>query len=122
MNFDDALAAHMNWKVKLRTAIGEKAQLDAATISRDDACVLGKWLHGEARTKYGKLPTYHQCMTAHAAFHREAGKIAKLINENKLPEAEAALGAGKPYSSASHTAVLAIQLLKKDATPSTSAA
>lgn len=115
LNFDDAVMAHLNWKVKLRTAMMDDLVLDAETISRDNACPLGKWLHGGAKTKYGQLASYHGCVHAHADFHREAGKVAVLINQKKHAEAEAALANGAPFTAASNTAVLAITQMKEDA-------
>ena len=113
MDFDSALAAHQEWKVKLRGAISGKSQLDAATIAKDDCCELGKWLRGEAKPKLGALPVYRECVETHAAFHREAGKVAVLINAGKYAEAESALGVGTPYSLASSKIATAIVQMRR---------
>ena len=55
MDLNEAIQAHSEWKMKLRSAIQSRTQLDAATIARDDCCALGKWLHGESRAQYGRL-------------------------------------------------------------------
>ncbi len=115
MDLNGAIAAHAEWKLKLRSAIAAKTQLDATKIGQDNQCPLGQWLHGEARTKYGALSAYSACLHAHADFHREAGRVARLINEKKYSEAEAVLGAGTTYSAASGTASVAINRLKKEA-------
>jgi hypothetical protein len=44
--------------------------------------------------KYGQLPSHKECLSAHAGFNWEAGKVARLINQKKYVEAEAALGGG----------------------------
>jgi hypothetical protein len=54
--------------------------------------------------KYGQLPS-----------HREAGKVAQLINQKKYVEAEAALGVGTPYTSASMVTAVAINRIKTEA-------
>lgn len=114
MNLDQASQAHATWKVKLRAAIVKKEELDAATIARDDCCELGKWLHGEARTRYGRWASYRDCVSRHAGFHREAGAVARLINAGAYAEAEAALNAGTAYATASGAVASAILGLKKE--------
>lgn len=101
MDLDSALAAHQEWKIKLRGAIAGKTKLDAQTISRDDCCPFGKWLHGEAKIRYAAMPAYLECLESHALFHKEAGKVAALINHHAYDQAEKALSAGTPYSAAS---------------------
>lgn len=50
MDLNNAIAKHSEWKTKLRSAITRKETLDASTISKDNCCDLGKWLHGEAKS------------------------------------------------------------------------
>jgi methyl-accepting chemotaxis protein len=113
MNLNEALSAHADWKVKLRSAIFQKSTLDAVSLGRDDCCAFGKWLRGEARIKYGSQEVYRECIESHTAFHRMAGKIATLINAGKYEEAETALGA-PDYSSATMKVGVAIKRLQKD--------
>ncbi|MBR7782681.1 CZB domain-containing protein [Undibacterium luofuense] len=115
MDLDNAVAKHAEWKVKFRKAITAKEQLDADTIAKDNCCDLGKWLHGESRTKIGGLASYKDCVSRHANFHVEAGKVAKLINKGAYSEAEKALDAGTSYATASSAVSLAIGKLKKEA-------
>ncbi len=112
MNLDDAVKAHVAWKIKFRSAIVARTAIDVATISRDDCCELGQWLKGEARVRYGQLPAYAQCANAHSVFHREAGRVAALNNKSDLAGAEAAIGSSTPFSNASTNAVSAITRLK----------
>ena len=114
MNLDNAISAHAEWKMKLRSAIAAQSQLDAATISKDNCCPLGQWLHGEARAKYGHLEGFRRCLEAHANFHREAGRVAQLINQKKFSEAEAAIGLNTHYAVASSEAGAAIIHLKRE--------
>jgi methyl-accepting chemotaxis protein len=51
---------------------------------------------------------------AHAAFHREAGRVAALVNAKQYKEATAALDAGSPYAKASMDTTIAISKLRKE--------
>lgn len=115
MNLDDAVAKHTAWKTKFRTAIAKKETLDAATISKDNCCDLGKWLYGDGKSVCGRHASFTDCITKHKTFHVEAGKVATAINAKKYVEAEAMIGSGTPYSTASTAAVGAIMHLKKEA-------
>jgi hypothetical protein len=55
---DKALEKHSEWKVKLRTAISKREEMDAATISRDDCCDFGKWLHQDVKSHLAHEPSY----------------------------------------------------------------
>ena len=115
MDLNEAVKAHAEWKMKFRTAISKEDSLDATTISRDDCCALGKWLHGEAKGKFGRLRSHSECLIRHAAFHREAGKVAKAINARQYDEAERMISGAGPYRDASTQVVIAIGALKHEA-------
>jgi len=115
MDLNEAIQAHSEWKMKLRSAIQLRTKLDAATIARDDCCALGKWLHGESRARYGRLDSYKECFQQHARFHKQASQIALAINSGKYDEAEKMLGSGTPYVEASRAVVMAIGTLKREA-------
>lgn len=120
IDLDKALEKHSDWKVKLRTAISKREAMDAAMISKDDCCDFGKWLHGEAKSKLGHRASYSECVSKHAAFHVEAGKVATMINAKKFTEAEKMLGNGASFVSASTAVGVAIMRLKKDISAPTS--
>ena len=113
MDFENAIAAHVEWKTKLRTAITTQSELDALAAAKDNICPLGRWLHGEAREKYAHLAEFAGCLQSHAAFHREAGRVATLINGKRYDEATAALDAGSPYAKSSMETTMAISKLRK---------
>jgi methyl-accepting chemotaxis protein len=100
-NFDSAIDAHRQWKVKLRSAIANKEKLDADKICRDDQCPLGKWLHGAGGTQWGGRPRFVSLVDKHAAFHRAAGEVARNINAGRYQDADKMLGSSSPFSSAS---------------------
>ncbi len=115
MDLDCAIGKHAEWKMKFRSAISKQEMMDAASISKDNCCELGKWLHGDARTKFGRLASHAKCVQEHAAFHAEAGKVAAAINAKKYAEAEAMLGGGTAYAKVSSSVGVSIMHLKKEA-------
>ncbi len=98
MSIDDAIQAHAQWKFKLRHALYSGEALDPETIAVDNRCALGIWLHGDAKAKYGKTSAFAKCLTDHAEFHRQAGKIAAAINEKKKEEAERMLAQNSAFA------------------------
>ncbi len=115
MDLNQATQAHAEWKVKLRVAINKREKLDVTTISADNCCQLGKWLHGEARGLFGTLATYQECVKRHAEFHRAAGEVAQTINRGEYDAAGKLLDGGTRYSAASSAVASAILGLKKEA-------
>ena len=114
MDFDSAIASHAEWKATLRAAIDTKSVLNATSISRDDFCPFGRWLHGEAKRKYGHLQSFENCVCAHAALHEEIGAVARMINDKKYLEADLALDAGRVFHQASTAAGGAMTRLKRE--------
>ncbi|MDT8990305.1 CZB domain-containing protein [Curvibacter sp. APW13] len=115
MNLDNAAAAHALWKTKLRAAIAKHEQLDVVTLSRDDCCELGQWLHGEGKSSYGRLAAHGDCMHKHLTFHSEVTKVAKVVNAGRYDEAERMLGMGSGFAQASSALSVAFLKLRKEA-------
>lgn len=115
MDFEQARKKHAEWRVKLRGAITKKETLDVTTIAKDNQCDLGKWLYGEARQRLHCSPLYNECVTKHAHFHMEAGKVAKVINDGHYDQAHSMLGVGSGFSSASAAIVNALDALEREA-------
>ena len=100
-DFDKAIDAHRQWKVKLRQAISERGHLDADTICKDDQCPLGKWIHGPGGKQWSHKPRFAELTERHAEFHREAGSVAKRINAGAFAEAERMIGSGSRFAQVS---------------------
>jgi len=113
MDLDAAVGAHTQWKIKFRTAIDRKEQLDAATIGKDNCCELGKWLHGEGKVELGAKPEFTALISKHKDFHTEAGKVAVSINAGKYDTAGKMIEAASAFGAASGAVGLAIGALKK---------
>ncbi len=114
MNFDDAIAAHIKWKVRLAQFIDGTSQekLQSATVAQDDLCELGKWLRGEG-AKFAALPKYRDLLDKHANFHACAGDVVRRVENHDRAGAKAALGGA--FATASKETVMAIMDLKKEA-------
>jgi len=57
IDVDVYIDAHRQWKVKLRDAIENREKVDMTTLSRDDCCVLGKWIYGDGQ-RLGARPFF----------------------------------------------------------------
>jgi methyl-accepting chemotaxis protein len=92
MDFDSAIQAHTNWKLRLFSACkgSSKEKIDARTVEKDNVCELGKWLHGDAQKNVGS-PALETLLQAHAAFHRTAAGLAVMIERGPNSAAETAL-------------------------------
>jgi hypothetical protein len=92
----------------------DRELFDVATISRDDCCDFGKWLHGKDAHQVDDLQTYHTCVATHATFHIEAGKVAAIINNENYEQAQKLLDSDSSFSKASEAVSAAITHLKED--------
>lgn len=101
-DFDKAIEAHRQWKVKLRSAIADRIKLAAEDICRDDLCPLGKWVHGPGGAKWGSRPSFVQLVKKHAEFHQAAGQVARTINAGEYANAERLIGHESQFAEVSN--------------------
>lgn len=108
-----AIAAHGQWKQRLRDAAATgKSEWKPEIVRTDNACDLGKWIYGEARTAMPGHPAVEEVRKLHADFHREASTILDLALKGKKAEAEAAMALGSNYSKVSTALVNALKKLQ----------
>lgn len=114
MNFDDAIAAHIKWKVRLTQFIDGTSteQLRSDTVCRDNLCDLGKWIYGEGAA-FNSKPHYKDLVNKHANFHRCAADVVKKVEASDKSGAKLLLSG--PFAAASRETVTAIMELKKEA-------
>ena len=113
INFDDAISAHQQWRITLRNAIQRKLTVDVDKLRRDDCCVLGGWLHGVGGRRWGNTPAFTSLLDTHRAFHKEAGKVAELINQKRMKEAQELVDPGHPFHQIGQQVVSAIRNLRE---------
>ena len=72
-----AVAAHQAWKGRLLAVLEGhgRESLDPATVGRDDACALGKWIHGPDAPSLRQ--SFAPLKEKHAHFHRVAAEILR---------------------------------------------
>ena len=107
-DFQSAVEAHRAWKVTLRSAIAQHTQLDADTLCRDDACPLGRWVHGPGEKRWGTQPVFVRLVAQHREFHQVAGDVARRINQGSYEDAARMIGSGSRFSKASNAVVSAL--------------
>ena len=113
MNFDDAIAAHIKWKVRLTQFIDGTSgeQLRSDIVCKDNQCDLGKWIYGDGSQFSGK-PHYKDLVSKHANFHRCAADVVKRVESSDKQGAKSLLSG--PFAIASKETVTAIMELKKE--------
>ena len=113
MDFDEAMAAHSEWRMKLANYIRKPDKsLSASIVSKDNQCALGKWLYAEGQ-RHGVLPEYTQLVEAHKRFHAAAGIIIARADKGENVTEEVTLGAVSDYSRASVAVAMAIMGMKR---------
>lgn len=112
MNFDEAIKAHSDWKLKLSTYLNKPdGSLKAGEAELDNKCALGQWIHGEGG-KYSTQPEYSTLKTEHAHFHKCAGSVIRKADSGQKVAEEVALGSKSEFAAASSAVVMAIMKMK----------
>jgi methyl-accepting chemotaxis protein len=118
MDFGSAIQAHTNWKLRLlsycRGTMGEK--LDVYALQKDNVCPLGQWLHNEAKTLVSG-PMLAELVRAHAAFHRCAASVARMVEAGQQAAAEKLLTSRDSEFGKLSMHVVGLLMKLRDATP-----
>lgn len=93
LDMKGAIDAHMAWKSRLEAQIAGNAgeTLEVATVASDRNCLLGKWIHGEGRERFGDMDEYVRLRRAHTQFHLCAGAILKDAHDGSKESAVQAI-------------------------------
>ena len=78
---------------RLREYIYGSGRMDAETVARDDNCEIGRWLYGDG-SRFRQLREYQHALRVHAAFHRRAAKVVRMVDHGRRLEAAADLAPG----------------------------
>jgi methyl-accepting chemotaxis protein len=113
MDFDDAIAKHAMWKTTLSVAIATGDELDVERIASDRCCAVGRWLHGDAAEIISDHSARMVCIEVHANFHKEAARVAGLINSERLDDASQLLRDGSPFAEASEAIVFLLREIQE---------
>jgi hypothetical protein len=90
INIMEAINAHIRWKIRLESYLNgtSEEKLDVKTVSRDDQCVLGKWIHGDAVKHFRDDEGLTALRDHHAEFHVIAGEVVSKVQANDRAAAE----------------------------------
>jgi hypothetical protein len=103
-----AIAAHAQWKTRLRQAIESgKSEWTPDSVRPDNRCDFGKWLHSVS-PKETVTERWKKIKALHAEFHKEAARILALAVASRKAEAEAAIALGSQFSKTSADLTLAL--------------
>lgn len=113
-NFDSAISAHIDWKMKLTKYMANPDRsLKSEIVCKDNQCALGKWIYGDGQ-EHRHYHEYEQLRTAHAEFHQTAGDVINLIHAGKVHEANNIMSPVGRYASVSDKCVNLIKLMKQN--------
>ena len=113
MNFDDAIAAHSGWKMKLASYVRKpNGSLKTANIEPDNKCPLGQWIHGEGAKYNNTHPEFRVLKLEHARFHRAAAEVVRKADSGQNVTEEIALGAKSEFARTSAAVVTSIMKMK----------
>lgn len=113
MNFDDAIKAHSDWKLKLKAYLRNPDKtLRGAEVCLDNRCELGKWIHGTG-AKHAALTEFKELKTSHARFHKAAAAIVDKANAGEKVSDDTSLGSKSEFSEVSQQVVSNIMALKR---------
>lgn len=114
MELLEALTHHLEWKVRLRTALADSKTVEVESASDYHGCTLGTWLNDEARERFGHLESFRDCYNKHAHFHLEAGKVVQCIREGDADGARSMLGMAGSFTNASSALIDALKRLRQE--------
>jgi hypothetical protein len=79
INFYEAVEAHLKWKIRLTDYLTGQSteELLPQHICQDNRCVLGKWIHGSGKIRFGEIELFQQLTEEHAKFHYHASKVVE---------------------------------------------
>lgn len=74
LDFDQAKARHILFKIKLRSFL-YGAEVDEASVISHTACLVGQWIYNFALDAYGHVPEMKQLEQVHKKLHEQARQL-----------------------------------------------
>lgn len=91
MDFDAAINAHQEWKLRLTDYLAAPdGSLAVADVARDDLCELGRWLHGHPSID---AATLRALTDRHAVFHLAVAEVVARAHTGQVVAADLVDGA-----------------------------
>jgi len=115
MDFDAAIKAHSDWKLKLSSYLRKRdGSLDHNVVCKDNSCALGQWIQGEGTRNFAGLALFQTLKSDHTRFHRAAADIVRKANTGLDVVEQTALGSTSEFSVASKSVVASIVKMKSE--------
>ncbi len=109
--FEEAVHAPEQWKAMFARAIRDGGGgLRVETVRRDDQCLLGQWLYGDAGRSVDNPAAFAMLRDVHAEFHKAAAGVLSLALAGNTRAAVRAMDPGDPYGQWS--AILVVALMR----------
>lgn len=114
MNFDEAINAHVAWKMKLSVYLRHpNGSIKSTDAGADNICELGRWINGEGAIKYSETAEFIALKHEHTNFHKCAGSVIEKADNGSATSQDIALGSGSEFSQTSSKTVAAIMAMKR---------
>ena len=91
-----AINRHLAWRSRLSKAL-VSGEIDLHEAGDENGCGLGRWLADNQKT-LSRLAEYNQILLLHKAFHKEARKVAQLIQRGEKNKARGILEGKSRYN------------------------
>ena len=87
MDFALARLNHQVWKMRLRSFLGDREDMQESEASEPTECDLGKWIYGVGMKEYSQLPELKELEQTHAELHRYIKDIITLKKSGQVEKA-----------------------------------
>ncbi len=88
VDFARVKMAHRSWRLKLRSFLDGRENIDRAKLASHRDCELGKWIYGGGMAAYSHLQEMQELETMHKDMHALVKHVVELKHAGKASEAE----------------------------------
>ena len=104
----NAIGAHGAWKKRLADALAAGSHHEnIAVVAQSDQCTFGKWLRDTVPAARD-AECHERALILHGAFHGEAAKVLRQVDQGRLDEARRSTGQGGDFAEASRVLTAAM--------------
>ncbi len=88
VDFARVKMAHRSWRLKLRSFLDGRENIDRTKLASHRDCELGKWIYAGGMAAYSHLPEMQELETMHKDMHALVKHVVELKHAGKAGEAE----------------------------------
>jgi methyl-accepting chemotaxis protein len=88
LDFTRVKMAHRSWRLRLRSFLDGRENLDLKQLASHRDCELGKWIYAHAMSEYGHLHEIQALEKKHQGMHAMVRQVVELKQAGKTKEAE----------------------------------